>query len=127
MPQIESEAPVRYLTSKAAYKAALMASPIFLIFACFGKWEAGLGPTICATLVLAIVRSHWDLRRSPWFWVSVAGVAALQTPFILMVPWSDRRFTGFSLLPVGIVDYGIMLGCFRLVEKRSKRGDERST
>jgi len=41
----------------------------------------------------------------------------------LLIPWSDKSYPGITLLPVGFVDYCIMYGCFKLVERATKRGD----
>jgi hypothetical protein len=120
-PPPDSKVPARYLSARSAYIGALLALPVFLVFVYLGKWEMGIGPWICAALVLAVVRIHWDLRRSRWFWASIAVSTVLQAPFILLVPWSDRHLTGITLLPVGLADYGIVYGCVKLAERMIKR------
>jgi hypothetical protein len=61
------------------------------------------------------------LEESPWFWVCIVFSVAVQAPFILLVPWGNRSLSGISLLPVAVVDYGILYGCMKLVEKAAKR------
>jgi hypothetical protein len=121
MAAIDSKAPTRELTSKSAYVALLFALPVLLIFVYLGKWQMGIGAWICAGLVLIVVRSHWDLRGSFWFWLSIGVALLLQVPIILLIPWGNRGLSGISLLPVAVVDYGLVYGCVKLAEKMMKR------
>ena len=106
----------RKLTSKSAYLALLMALPVFVLSCIIGKWETGIGAWICAALVLLIVRQRWDLRRRVWFWIVIAAAFLLQVPLVLWIPWGNRGLTGISLLPLGLLDYGLVYGCLRLIE-----------
>lgn len=118
---MDSQTPTHELTSKSAYIALFFALPVLLVFAYLDKWEMGIGAWICFGLVLLVARTYWDLRGSPWFWVSIVFSSALQAPFILLVPWSNKSLSGISLLPVAVVDYGILYGCMKLVEKAMKK------
>ena len=122
MPAIDSKVPTRELTSKSAYVALLFALPVLLIFVAFGKWEMGIGAWICAGLVGLVMKSHWDLRESSWFWLSICVAILLQVPIVLLIPWGNRGLTGISLLPVAVVDYGLVYGCVKLAEKMANRG-----
>ena len=124
---IDSKVPTRELTSKAAYIALLYALPVLLIFAVLGSWEMGIGAWICSGLVLLVVKSHWDLRGSPWFWLSISLALLLQVPIVLLIPWGNRGLTGISLLPVGVVDYGLVYGCVKLAEKMATRDSKRGS
>jgi hypothetical protein len=115
--------PTRELTSKSAHIALLLALPVLLIFVYLDKWEMGIGAWICTGLVLRVVKSHWDLRQSPWFWLSIGVGFLLQVPIILLTPWRNRGLTGISLLPVAIVDYGLVYGCLKLAEKLASRSE----
>jgi hypothetical protein len=46
----------------------------------------------------------------------------LQIPIVLLMPWNNRSLTWFSFLPVAVLDYGIIYGCVRLVEKTMRAG-----
>lgn len=81
------------------------------------KFDTGIGAWICTTLVIWVMRTHWDLRKSPWFWASIVLATILQIPFILLVPWGNRDVTGVSILPVGLLDLGMVYGCVKLAEK----------
>ena len=120
MAAIDSKGPTRELTSKSAYIAVLYSLPVMVILACFGKWEMGIGAGICAGIVVLIVKSHWDLRGSPWFWLSIGVAILLQVPIVMLIPWGNRGLTGMSLLPVAVVDYGLVYGSVKLAEKMTK-------
>ena len=112
----------RKLTSKSAYMALLYSLPILFLFCFMGKWETGIGAWICSGLVLLAVRSRWDLRVHAWFWVAVTLALFIQIPIVLLIPWNNRNLTGISLLPVAVLDYGLVYGCIKLAERLIKKG-----
>lgn len=117
MQETDANEKPRELTSKLAYLAMLIALPIFILFCILGKWETGIGAWICEGIVVLILIQRWDLRRHFWFWLIVALGALLQVPVVRLIPWNDRNLTGISLLPVGLLDYGLVYGRTRLVER----------
>jgi len=102
----------------------LYASPIMILFAILGAWKTGLGAWICAGIVLLVVRLRWDLKNRSWFWMTIAVAGVLQVPLVYYVPWSNTNLSFASLLPVGIVDFAIVYGCIKIVEKLMKRNAE---
>src|SRR5260370_36531722 len=94
---------------------------VLLLFIYLGKWETGIGAWICTGLVLLIIRIRWDLRKHVWSWIAIVFAAFLQVPFVLIVPWNNRNLTGISLLPIGVLDYAIMYGLIKLIEKIVQR------
>jgi hypothetical protein len=107
----------RKLTAGAAYLIALCCSPIMLIFWFLGGLGTGIGAWVCFTFVLLVVRIRWDLRRHVWFWITITLAFLLQIPLLLEIPWNDRNLTWFILLPVAALDYAVVYGCVRLIEK----------
>lgn len=121
MAAIDPKEQTRELTSKSAYIALFFSLPVLLAFVFFGDWKMGIGAWICIGLVVLVARSHWDLRESPWFWLSIGVSILLQAPIIMIVPWGNRALTGMSLLPVALVDYGLVCGCVKLAEKMANK------
>jgi hypothetical protein len=111
-----SESP-RKLTTIAAYLSLLSSLPILIVLAILGKVWLGFGAWICTGLVILVARTRWDLRRHIWFWITIICAEALQIPIVFLMPWSNRSLTWLSFLPVAVLDYGIIYGCLRLVEK----------
>lgn len=127
MPPIHSQESPRQLTSKSAYLALLCSLPVLLVFALLGDWRTGIGAAICCGLVILVVMVRWDLRKHWWFWAVIVFGAALQVPIVLLVPWGNRGLTGISLLPLGVLDYGVVYGCVKLAEKMASRNDGASS
>ena len=123
MSSSDSRESPREFSLRAGYVALLCASPILFIFGYLGDWDKGIGAWFCAVLMLMVIRARWDLRRYVWFWITIVFGGALQVPFIQLVPWGNRNLTGISGLPVALLDYGIVYGCVKLVERAVARGD----
>jgi hypothetical protein len=114
----------RKLTAGFAYLIALCSSPMLIIFYFVGGLQLGFGAWICLTFVMLVVRIRWDLRRHVWFWITIGLTLLLQIPLVLVIPWNDRNLTWFILLPVAILDYAVVYGCVRFVEKLMKKEQE---
>jgi hypothetical protein len=121
MPASDSKEAPPIVTSKSAYIAMLYSLPVLLLFIYLGKWETGIGAWICTGLVVLVIRIRWDLRKHVWFWIAIVFAVLLQVPFVLLVPWNNRYLTGISLLPIGVLDYAIIYGLIKLVEKMAQR------
>ena len=114
----------RKLTAQAAYLVLICSLPILIVLAILGKVWLGFGAWTCSALVILVVRIRWDLRRHIWFWATIIFAEMLQIPIVLLMPWSNSSLTWFSFLPVAVLDYGIIYGCVRRVEKmmRTEKG-----
>jgi hypothetical protein len=111
------------ITRKWAAMAMLCLSPICFLFIYLGDLKIGLGAWACAAIVLAAVRERWDLRDRVWFWIVITVSIVLQIPFILFVPWNNKHWSYISLLPIGFLDYLIVSGSIKLVEKVMKKSE----
>jgi hypothetical protein len=78
---------------------------------------AGVG----GMLVILIVRMRWDLRKHVWFWATITFLVLLHVPLILFTPWTNVNLPGPTVAPFAFLDFGIMYGCIKLVEKAAKR------
>lgn len=117
MTELNEKRTTACLSSKSAYIALLCSSPVLLVLVFRGNWEMGIGAWICTGVVILVMQTRWDLRERPWFWLTISLALLLQIPLVLLIPWRDRGLTGISLLPLGVLDYGIVYGCVKLVEK----------
>ncbi|HEV2646343.1 MAG TPA: hypothetical protein VGU46_08280 [Acidobacteriaceae bacterium] len=105
------------LTRTSALVTALCSSPLYFLFAYLGDPGRGTAAAMCMFVVITSARAFWDGRKSIWFWVTLVIVVLLHTPFILLVPWSNRSYPGIVLAPVGLVDFGFSYGFFALAQK----------
>lgn len=53
----------------------------------------------------------WDFKRSVWLWVALGLMVLLHVPLVLLIPWTNKSYPGFSLLPVGVADFYLVYGC----------------
>jgi hypothetical protein len=107
-----------------AITAVVLTSPLFLLFDQQGKPGTGRAAWICAGMFLIAMKVRWELRSRPWFWIAVAVLLALHLPLILLVPWTSRWIPAVGILPIGILDLAIILGCIALVEKLVKSSQD---
>jgi hypothetical protein len=109
------------LTKKWALVAILCSLPLFFLFAYLGDPGRGRAASICAAVILTAIRARWDSRKHGWFWITIAIVVFLHVPLVLLIPWTNKSMPGITLLPIAFLDYAIVYGCIKLVEKAMKR------
>jgi hypothetical protein len=102
---------------------------LFLIpFSLLGRMDLALPSVISAAMICYAVSLRWRLRRFWWFWVAVAMVVGLHVYLILRVPWGKERIASLLyVLPFALVDFGLILGFFKLIEIVYLERDERPT
>jgi hypothetical protein len=120
---------VNSITRKWTLWVGLCTSPLFILFAYLGAPARGRAAWVSAMMIALAARCLWDLRDRIWFWTTIAFVAVLHIPIILLVRWTDRSYSYMALLPVGLLDCGVAYGILRLVEgvieKTSRTRDNR--
>lgn len=117
-----SDQATRYeITRKWAALSMLCLSPIPLVFVCFGQYQTGVGAWVCSGIVTMAARVRWDLRNHIWYWVVLAFGVLLQVPLIVLIPWTNGKLNYFNALPIAVLDYLVLYGCIKLVEKLLKR------
>jgi len=100
-----------------ALTALVLTSPLFFLFDQQGKPGTGRAAWICAGMFLIAMKVRWELRSCPWFWITIVALLALHSPLILLVPWTSRWIPAVGILPIGLLDLAVILGCIALVEK----------
>ena len=83
----------------------------------------GFGAAPCFALVLLVIMVRWDLRKHIWFWLVILSAMLLQIPIVVLIPWGNRDITGISILPVAALDYGIVYGGIKLIERLMNRSN----
>jgi hypothetical protein len=109
------------LTKSSAIAIGLCSLPLYLVLAYFGqpgRWRAA---AICASLIIAVARGFWESRRSAWFWITLSIVVLTHVLLILLVPWNNTNYPGVVLLPLGLLDFGLIYQCFKVARTVSKK------
>jgi hypothetical protein len=105
------------LTRTSAIVIALCASPLYFLYAYFGDPGRGRTAAICAFVIISIARGFWNSRNRIWFWITLTIVVLLHVPLILLVSWSNTNYPGVVLLPLGLLDFAFVYGCYKLGAK----------
>lgn len=76
-----------------------------------------------ATALVITLQIFWAKRSFLWFWTTAATLGALHVLLVLYVPWPNVYTTigGPAFVPLGLLDFGIYSGCFKLVEKMKEQ------
>jgi hypothetical protein len=95
--------------------------PPFVLFAFLGH-DPGRGRAASGSVIVIMyaARACWNLRKHAWLWVTLAIVIAVHVLLVLLIPWTSKSYPGTLLLPVAAVDYGIVYGVIKLIEKMMK-------
>jgi len=99
----------------------------YALFAALGDWGRGRTAGICCAMGIFAGRSFWHRRRHAWFWAVLAVMILLHVALVLAIPWTDKSYPGYTLLPEAALDYGIFYGSFSLAEKAIGRGRRASS
>jgi hypothetical protein len=101
--------------------------PVFLLFAYFGDPGRGRAAAIATGAIMLAVGGRSSLKSQRWFWVTLAVIIVLHVLLVVLIPWTSKSYPGPILLPFGALDYFIVWGCIKLVEKAMSRGDAASS
>jgi succinate dehydrogenase hydrophobic anchor subunit len=101
--------------------------PLFFVFAVLGNPGRGRTAGISAAVGMIVIRACWNLRKHTWFWATAAVLLALHVFLVVRIPWDDKSYPGYTLLPFAALDYGIMYGSFKFAEKLMKKTDTSPT
>lgn len=124
-PTMSEQSPKQVLDSlnwKTALVIALCASPLFFLFAILGDPGRGRAAAICAFVIVLSAKIFWGLRRHVLFWFALIVAIPCQLPLVLVNPWANRDYPGVVILPLALVDFAVVCGIFKLVEKATRGG-----
>lgn len=124
MTENNNNQPIDVFTRKWLLIESLFAIPVFFLFAVLGDPGRGRAAAICVYTLMTAICALWNLKCHIFFWVTAVLMVVLHVLLVLLVPWPGGSFPAFSLLPVAVLDYGIVWGCIKLVEKLMRRSDK---
>ena len=114
-------APSNPYAAKWGLLAGLLASIAFFLFARFGEPGRGMAAAVGLGILIFAARGRWDMRREAWYWITIAIIAGFQTPLVIFVPWTNKSYPGLALLPIAVLDFALIYGAFKLVDRAVKR------
>jgi hypothetical protein len=126
MPDDDHRPSWDWMTRTSAIVIAMCVSPLYFLFSYLGNPGKSTA-ACCAGVIVTVCMVFWDWRKCAWFWSASSVVLLLHLPLILLVPWTDKSYPGVVILPLGLVDFGFVYGCFALARKTMKgAGDKES-
>lgn len=89
---------------------AVVAFAVFFAFARLGLPGNGKIAGYLVGILLCAVGLRWRLRGRPWFWATIALIAAAEIPIAVFIPWTNKWIPAAGILPFAIADgVGILL------------------
>jgi hypothetical protein len=111
-PEQQEEKPTNY----TGLWIGLATLPVMIVFTHYGKDEMGMAAAVYLGMAILAAGIFWNRRRHVWFWVTLALVMALHVLLVIYVPFPGGLHR-MELLPIGVADLLIDVGCIKIVEK----------
>jgi len=97
--------------------------PVLFFFIYIGKAELGFTACIVLAMSMIAVRLRWKLRKHVWFWATIVLILALHVPLLFIVRWPQSNVPTLAYsLPLGIVDFLLIMGAISLAQKVFSKG-----
>jgi hypothetical protein len=118
MSVFDYDAPKKSSTDWSGTIIGAMLLPVLFFFIFIGKAELGFTACIVLGMSMIAVRLRWKLRKHVWFWGTIILILALNVPLLFIVRWPQSNIPTIAYsLPIGIVDFLLMMGAISLAEK----------
>ena len=105
-------------TDYTGLKIVAILAPVMLLFAYLDNVDMGL--TVCIVLgaIILAIKLRWKLRKHVWFWAIIVFILSLHVPLFYLVRWPQGNTpTLFYTMPMGIVDFLLIMGTIELAQK----------
>jgi hypothetical protein len=97
---------------------AAILTPVMLLFAYLGKAEMGLTVFIILAMMMFAITIRWALRNHVWLWAIIVFILVLHVPLAFFARWPKTNVPTLAYtMPMGIVDFLVILGSIRLAQK----------
>ena len=105
-------------TDYTGLKIGSILAPSFLLLIYLGKADLGFSVFIVLGMMMFAVKLRWRLRKHVWFWATIVLILALHVPLLFLVRWPDTKVPTIAYsLPIGIVDFLLIMGALGLAER----------
>jgi len=95
----------------------LVALPLIIYPFFAGRTELLIGVSFSTAMNVLAIAKCWDLKRFLWFWVVISLIMALHFSLAFFVHWPRVTMTRLTLLPIGLMYYGVTVGLARFIER----------
>ena len=95
----------------------VIGAPATFLLALYGRLELAWPLMMSIGVLWFVIWLKWDLRRSAWFWITIAAVGSIHLAIILLVPWSSSWRPAAMMAGLGALDFLLILWLILFVEK----------
>ena len=118
-PPPEEKEPTDY----TGLKIGAVLVPVIILFAYLGNADMGLTVFIVLGMTIFAIKLRWRLRKHVWFWPIIVFILALHVPLFSIIRWPQGNTPTLAYtLPIGIVDFLLIMGAIGLAEKFFSKG-----
>jgi hypothetical protein len=104
-------------------KVVAILAPVFFLITYLSNADMGLTACIALGMIMLAIKLRWKLRKHVWFWATIAFILALHIPLFFLVRWQHGNIPTIAFsLPLGIVDFLLIMGAIGLAEKLFSKG-----
>jgi len=118
-PQVKEREPVDY----TGLKIVAILAPVFFLVTYLSNKDMGLTACIALGMTMLAIKLRWKLRKHVWFWAIIVLILALHIPLFFLVRWKQGNIPTLAFsLPMGIVDFLLIMGAIGFAEKFFPKG-----
>ena len=92
-------------------------APILLLLNYFGRSDLMVPTLGSAATISTTIKVFPEFRKRTWFWMTMVVISGLHLLLILYFPWRSGWVPAQLTILVAIVDFAIIVGVVRVIEK----------
>jgi hypothetical protein len=104
-------------TSYRGLVVLLLMLPLIIFPFFTDRTELIIGVSMSASVNCVAIIMCWDLRKHVWFWIVVVVMQSLYISLAYLAHWPKVTMTKLTLLPFGVMYYGLTVGVARAIAK----------
>jgi hypothetical protein len=110
-------------TDYTGLKIAAILMPVFFLATYLSNKDVALTVCIAVGMIMLAIKLRWRLRKHVWFWAIVVFILALHIPLFFLIRWHHGNIPTIAFsLPMGIVDFLLIMGAIGVAERFFQTG-----
>lgn len=105
------------LSAKTDFIATVCLLPVLFGVAYVSDMERGMTAACSVIAIELVIRAFSYLRTKTWFWLVIGLFVVSHVLIVIYLPWAKNNYSAIVLLPIGLVDFGIMYFIVRITER----------
>jgi hypothetical protein len=97
------------LSRKLGFVIGIASLLVFAVAIAFADEGQALAAGASTVALLTAGALSWPLRRRAWFWLTMAGIAAVHAWVVLAVRWGEGDVSATTLVPIMWADTAVII------------------